>query len=88
MAAAQVLYERMPGRDGARGREAFESSRIGRSRVLSLPWSASIALFGYRSVTCRAAASSSSTAVDRCPVGGDLDRGETEPQRAGKETSL
>src|SRR5262249_35863336 len=65
------------------------SPRMGRSRALSRPWSDSIALFAYCSVTCRAAGTSSSSTprVDRRVVGDDLDRQRLDPQRAGEEPS-
>src|SRR5262249_35621309 len=65
------------------------SPRIGCSRALSRPWSASIALFAYRSVTCRAAgaASSSTRGIDRRPIGGDLDRRQPLLQRTSEEAA-
>src|SRR5262249_14399366 len=65
------------------------SPRIGCSRALSRPWSASIALFACRSVTCRAAGAASSThaRVSRRPIGYDLDRRQPLLQRTSEEAS-
>jgi hypothetical protein len=60
VAAAQVLYERMPAAmlraDGRR-----LSPRIVRSLAFNRPWSASMELFAYRSAMCRAGGAISST---------------------------
>ena len=61
VAAAQVLHEGVPGRDRTRRVLIVFSPRIGRSRALSRPWSASTRLLAYCSRTCRAAGTSSSS---------------------------
>jgi hypothetical protein len=57
--ASDVLHERVPADDHACSLVAFEP-RIGLSRALSRPWSASIRLFAYCSVLWNASGMSSS----------------------------
>src|SRR5215510_9755411 len=60
VAATKVLYEGVTGCHDAHYEIVF-IPRIGRSRAFSRPWSASIRLFAYCSVTCRAVGATSST---------------------------
>jgi hypothetical protein len=59
-AAAEVLHERVPAAM-VRADAKRLSPRIGRSLALSRPWSASITLLAYWSLTRRAAGTSSAS---------------------------
>jgi hypothetical protein len=85
VAAAQVLYEGVPGRNGAQRGQAFESAHRPQPRlepaVVGLDHVVRVSLGDMP----RRRELVEQPRVDRCPVGGDLDRGEPEPQRAGEE---